>query len=227
MDMLTMFHKGGIMMYMILLLSLAAVYITIERYMILRRSKPSAGRFQMSLRMMLGKKDLNNAKEFCIQDRSPSGRVVLAALEKVHHHPGRVREAIEDQGREEIAQIEKHFGILASVAGMAPMLGFLGTVLGMIEAFQSVAITGGQASPVELADGIWEALITTAFGLFIGIITYGVYNWFIARTQEISMQLERVGREILDIIEEELHIGNPNSAYPEVKDKKRQLEEVQ
>lgn len=227
MDMLTMFHKGGVMMYLILLLSFVAVYIVIERYLTLKKSRPSTGRFQMSLRMMLGKKDLNNAKEFCIQDRSPSGRVVLSALEKVHHHPGRVREAIEDQGREEIAQLEKHLGILASVAGMAPMLGFLGTVMGMIEAFQAIAATGGQASPIELADGIWEALTTTAFGLFVGILTYGAYNWFIARTQEISMQLERVGREILDIIEEELHIGNSNPVVIDSKEKKRHLEEVQ
>lgn len=208
MDLLTMFVKGGIMMYAILLTSLVAVYIFIERYLILKRSKPTSGRFEMSLRMMLAKNDIDHAKEFAIQERSPSGRIVLAALEKVHHHPGRVREAIEDQGREEVAQLEKHLGILASIAGIAPMLGFLGTVLGMISAFQAVAATGGQASPVELADGIWEALITTAFGLFVGIAAYGAYNWLVAKTQEIAMQMERIGREILDIIEEELHFSN-------------------
>lgn len=208
MDLITMFVKGGVMMYAILLTSLVAVYIFIERYLILKKSKPSTGRFEMSLRMMLSKNDLDHAKEFAIQDRSPSGRIVLAALEKVHHHPGRVREAIEDQGREEVAQLEKHLGILASIAGIAPMLGFLGTVLGMIAAFQAVAATGGQASPVELADGIWEALITTAFGLFVGIAAYAAYNWLVARTQEVAQQMERIGREILDIIEEELHPSN-------------------
>ncbi|MDI6802448.1 MAG: MotA/TolQ/ExbB proton channel family protein [Bacteroidota bacterium] len=224
MDLLTMFYKGGIMMYFILLLSIAAGYIVIERYLTLRRSRPSSGRFEMSLRMMLGKKDLDHAKEFAIQDRSPSGRVVLAALEKVHHNPGRVREAIEDQGREEIAQLEKHLGILASVAGIAPMLGFLGTVLGMITTFQAVAATGGQASPVELADGIWEALITTAFGLFVGILAYGAYNWLVAKTQEIAMRMERVGREILDVIEEELHVSvNPTSCDIKIRTKQTEV----
>jgi biopolymer transport protein ExbB len=207
MDLLTMFEKGGIMMYFILFLSLVAGYIFIQRLMILARAKSSTGTFAMTLKVFLGKKDIEGAKNYCMQDRSPSGRVVFAGLEKVHHHPGRIREAIEDQGREEVARLEKNLGILASVAGIAPMLGFLGTVLGMISAFQAVASTGGQASPVELADGIWEALITTAFGLFVGIGTYGIYNWLVSKTQHIATQLERVGREALDIIEEELHVS--------------------
>jgi biopolymer transport protein ExbB len=217
MDLLTMFDKGGIMMYFILLLSLLGGYIFIERFITLRRAKSSAGTFGMTLKVFLGKEDIEGAKNFCLQDRSPSGRVVFAGLEKVHHHPGRVREAIEDQGREEIARLEKNLGILASVAGIAPMLGFLGTVLGMITAFQAVAASGGQASPVELADGIWEALITTAFGLFVGIAVYGAYNWLVAKTQLIATQLERVGREALDIIEEELHMSAPESTGPQTR----------
>lgn len=207
MDLLTMFDKGGIMMYFILFLSLVAGYIFIERFMVLKKAKSSTGTFAMTLKVFLGKKDIEGAKDFCLQDRSPSGRVVFAGLEKVHHHPGRIREAIEDQGREEIARLERNLGILASVAGIAPMLGFLGTVLGMITAFQAVAASGGQASPVELADGIWEALITTAFGLFVGIVAYAVYNWLVSKTQHMATQLERVGREALDIIEEELHVS--------------------
>lgn len=195
------------MMYLILFLSLVGGYILIERFITLRRASPSSGKFQMNLRMLLGRKDLRAAKEYCLHERSPSGHIVFAGLEKVHHDPGRVREAIEDQGREEIAALEKHLGILASIAGIAPMLGLLGTVLGMITAFQAVAATGGQATPVELADGIWEALITTAFGLFVGIMVYGGYNLLIGKTQDIASRLERVGREALDIIEEELHVS--------------------
>lgn len=207
MDLLTMFEKGGIMMYPILFSSLVAGYIIIERMMVLSRAKSSTGTFAMTLKVFLGKKDIEGAKDYCLQDRSPSGRVVFAGLEKVHHHPGRIREAIEDQGREEIARLERNLGILASVAGIAPMLGFLGTVTGMISAFQAVAASGGQVSPAELADGIWEALITTAFGLIIGIVAYAVYNWLVSKTQQIATQLERVGREALDIIEEELHVS--------------------
>lgn len=202
-----MFDKGGIMMYVILFLSLVAGYIFIERMLVLSRAKSSTGTFAMTLKVFLGKKDVEGAKDFCLQDRSPSGRVVFAGLEKVHHHPGRIREAIEDQGREEVARLEKNLGILASVAGLAPMVGFLGTVTGMIAAFQAIAASGGQASPVELADGIWEALITTAFGLIVGIPSYAAYNWLVSKTQQIATQLERVGREALDIIEEELHVA--------------------
>ena len=205
MDLMTMFIKGGIMMYFILIASLIAGYVVIERMITLRRARTSIGTFAMTLKVLLVKKDVEGAKDYCLRDRSASGRVVFAGLEKIHHHPGRVREAIEDQGREEVARLEKNLGILASVAGVAPMLGFLGTVTGMIAAFQIVAASGGQTSPAELADGIWEALITTAFGLFVGIPAYAAYNWLVSKTQQLAGQLERVGREALDVIEEEVH----------------------
>lgn len=202
MDFLTIFARGGFLMYIILLLSLIGVFIIIERWMTLRRSRPRTGAFQLKLRKILENKNIQLAQEFCIRENSPAGRIVGAGLEKINYGPVRLRQAMEDQGREEVHYLERHLGILASIAGIAPMLGFLGTVTGMLAAFQAVAAAAGQPSPTDLADGIWEALITTVFGLAVGIFTYGFYNYLINSTQVIISTLERVARDTFDAVEE-------------------------
>lgn len=202
MDFLTLFARGGFVMYVILLLSILGVFIIVERWLTLRKSQPRTGAFQLKLRKLLENKNLQLAQEFCIRENSPAGRIVGAGLEKINYGPVRVRQSMEDQGREEVHFLERHLGILASIAGIAPMLGFLGTVTGMMEAFQAVAAAGGQPSPTDLADGIWEALITTVFGLAVGIFTYGFYNYLINSTQSIISTLERVARDTFDAVEE-------------------------
>lgn len=202
MDFLTLFNKGGVIMYAILLLSFVGIYISVERWLTLRKSKPTTSAFQLKLRKILENKNLQLAEEFCMQENSPAGRVVGAGLEKINYGPLRVRQAMEDQGREEVHFLERHFGILASIAGIAPMLGFLGTVTGMMEAFQAVAAAAGQPSPTDLADGIWEALLTTIFGLGVGIIAYGLYNYLVNATQALIGTLERVARDAFDAVEE-------------------------
>ena len=183
----------------------------IERWLTLRRSKPPTGAFQLKLRKLLDSRDLKLAQEFCIQESSPAGRIVGAGLEKIHHGPLRVRQAMEDQGREEITLLERHLGIIASVAGIAPMLGFLGTVTGLVAAFQAVAAPSGQPSPLDLADGIWEALITTVFGLVVGIPAAALYNYFVNAIHTNSSTFERIARDALDAIEESLYEGKKTS----------------
>ena len=204
MDFLTMYQRGGIVMHPILLCSLIAVYIGIERWLTLRKARPPKGAFQLKLRKFLEGKNLQLAQEFCIQENSPAGRIVGAGLEKIHHGPMRVRQAMEDQGREEVSALEHHLAILASIAGVAPMLGFLGTVTGLVAAFQAVASASGQPSPADLADGIWEALITTVFGLVVGIPVAAYYNYLVNAIHSISASLERISRDALDAIEESI-----------------------
>jgi biopolymer transport protein ExbB len=217
MDLVSFYLRGGLLMYPILLLSLIGVYIILERWLTLRKSRPPAGSFQLRLRKFLESKNVQLAREFCIQEKSPAGRIVSAGLEKIHHGAVRVRQAMEDQGREEVNLLERHLSVLASIAGIAPMLGFLGTVTGMVSAFQAVAATGGQASPATLADGIWEALITTVFGLAVGIIAYGFYNYLVNATQTVVSALERVGRDALDAIEESIYHGSSTPDTVETK----------
>jgi biopolymer transport protein ExbB len=111
-----------------------------------------------------------------------------------------VREAIENAGKEEIYHLERGLGILASVAGIAPLLGFLGTVTGMIEAFRTIETVGGNVNPADLAGGIWEALLTTAFGLIVGIIAYGFYNFFVSRVTRSVFEMESASEEFLDLV---------------------------
>ncbi len=212
MEIFTWFGRGGLVMYPILLCSVAALYIVIERMLTFRSTKPPGGAFQLKLRKVLEGRDVRLAQELCIQENSAVGRIVGAGLEKVHHGPMRVRQAMEDQGREEVTQMERHLGILASIAGIAPMLGFLGTVTGLVVAFQSVATAAGQPSPVDLADGIWEALVTTVFGLVVGIPAAAAYNYLVNQVHSISSMFERIARDSLDAIEESIHLAAPKAA---------------
>ncbi len=211
MELLTWFDRGGIVMYPILLCSIVAVYIMIERWLTIRSAKAPSSAFQLKLRKMLESKNVQLAHEICIQEKSPVGRIIGAGLEKIHHGPSRVRQAMEDQGREEVTLLERHLGMLASVAGIAPMLGFLGTVTGLLAAFQAVAAAVGQPSPADLADGIWEALITTVYGLVVGIPVSAAYNYFINRIQIVATAYERIARDTLDAIEESIHMSSTES----------------
>lgn len=215
MEVFTWFSRGGIIMYPILLCSLVGAYIIIERLLTLKKATPPASAFQIKLRKMLESKNLQLAQEMCIHEKSPIGRIVGAGLEKIHHGPSRVRQAMEDQGREEITLLERHLGILASVAGIAPMLGFLGTVTGLVAAFQAVASAVGQPSPADLADGIWEALITTVFGLVVGIPVAATYNYLVNKVQIIASSSERIARDTLDAIEEIIYSGNKQVNHEE------------
>ncbi|MDI6765717.1 MAG: MotA/TolQ/ExbB proton channel family protein [Bacteroidota bacterium] len=197
-------------MYPILLCSFAGIYIILERWLTLKKATPPASAFQIRLRKMLEGKNLQLAQEMCIQETTPIGRIVGAGLEKIHHGSMRVRQAMEDQGREEMTHLERHLGILATIAGIAPMLGFLGTVTGLVGAFQSVASAAGQPSPADLADGIWEALITTVFGLSVGIPVAMAYNYLVNKVQSVASSCERIGRDTLDAIEEIIYGGSQN-----------------
>src|SRR6185503_9546813 len=135
MEIITWFVRGGIVMWPILLCSVVGVYVAIERLLAFRSAKPPGGAFQVKLRKVLEGKDVRLAQELCIREKSPVARIVGAGLEKVHHGPMRVRQAMEDQGKEEFTELERHLSVLASIAGIAPMLGFLGTVTGLIAAF--------------------------------------------------------------------------------------------
>jgi len=212
MEIITWFMRGGVVMWPILLCSVVALYVVIERMLTFRGAKPPGGAFTLRLRRVLEGKDVRLAQELCIQEKSPVGRIVGAGLEKVHHGPMRVRQAMEDQGKEEFTHLERHLGVLASVAGIAPMLGFLGTVTGLIAAFQAVATAVGQPSPADLAAGIWEALITTVFGLAVGIPAAAVYNYLVNQVHAITASFERIARDSLDAIEESIHMTETNPA---------------
>lgn len=194
-------------MHPILLCSIVALYIIVERYMALRRAREIPDGFNKQLREFLRKGDINSAVLYAAQYDIPLARVVKVGLQKIHRGYRRVQEAMEDQGRAEMGLLEKHMGVLATVAGVAPLLGFLGTVIGIAIAFQEIASRGGQVSADVLADGISQALYTTVFGLVVGIPAFALFNYLNGMIRNVVGTLENQAREMFDAIEEELPVN--------------------
>ncbi|NMB83563.1 MAG: MotA/TolQ/ExbB proton channel family protein [Ignavibacteria bacterium] len=202
MDLLSIFVKGGIIMYFILASSIVAVAIAIEKFIVLKKAKVNVPAFLIKLRALIKKKDLEGAISYCMQERTPVSNIVKKGLKKIRFGHQRVVESIESAGRQEISKLEKGLSILASIAGIAPLLGFLGTVTGMIGAFMKIQELQGSANPADLAGGIWEALITTAFGLIVGIPALALYNYFVSKINKMVVDMERISNDLIDMLDD-------------------------
>lgn len=202
MNLIEMFFKGGIMMWPILAGSILALAITIEKFLTIKKSKVNVTAFTIKIRTILKKKDISGAISYCMEEKTPIANIIRRGLKKYKFGRKRVIEAIEAAGKIEIGKMEKGLSTLATIAGAAPMLGFLGTVTGMISAFMRIQELQGSASPADLAGGIWEALITTAFGLIVGIPALALYNYFLSLVNKNVLEMERIATEILDVLDE-------------------------
>jgi biopolymer transport protein ExbB len=145
---------------------------------------------------------MSGAASYCLREKSPIANMVRKGLKKFGMGHERVKEAIENAGRQEVSKLEKGLSILATVAGVAPLLGFLGTVTGMIQAFMRIEDLAGAANPSDLAGGIWEALLTTAFGLIVGIPAYAFYNYFISSIKRFVSDMETVANDVVDTMQD-------------------------
>jgi len=217
MDLLTMFLKGGVIMYPILLSSIIAVAVIIDKFIMLHRSKVNVAAFMIKLRGLLKKRDIAGAIAFCNGEKTPAANIIKKGLKKIRFGHQRVKEALEDAGRQEITRLEKGLSTLATVSGIAPMLGFLGTVTGMVTAFQTIQDLMGAANPSDLAGGIWEALITTVFGLVVGIPALAFYNYFTERIKKLIAEIEVISSDLMDIVEETATGAKPSDDDEEIK----------
>jgi biopolymer transport protein ExbB len=172
--------------------------------MALRRARTIPSGFSNELRNFIRRGEVQSAMLYVTRYDIPVGRIIKAGLQKLHRGHARVQQAMEEQGRTEAVMLEKRMGVLATMAGVAPLLGFLGTVVGIALAFDQIAQLGGKVSPDALADGISQALYTTVFGLIVGIPAFAAFNYLQSIIQETVANLEATAREILDTIEEEL-----------------------
>jgi len=202
MNLIQMFLKGGLVMWPILACSIIGVAIAIEKFMVIKKAKINVVAFSIKIRGILKKKDLFGAISYCMEEKSPISNIIRRGLKKYKFGRKRVIESIESAGKQEISKLEKGLSTLATVAGAAPMLGFLGTVTGMIGAFMKIQELQGSASPADLASGIWEALLTTAFGLFVGIPALALYNYFVSLISKIVLDMERVATDVLDVLDD-------------------------
>ena len=202
MNLLSVLLKGGWLMLPIFLSSIIAVAIIIDRYIVIRKSRMNVPAFLVKIRGMLKKKDLTGAIHYCNEEKSPAANIIKKGLRKHNLGRERIKEVIESAGRQEINKLEKGLSVLATISGVAPLLGFLGTVTGMISAFMRIEDLQGAANPSDLAGGIWEALLTTAFGLAVGIIALSFYNYLVAAVNKLVLDMEVVTNDVIDIIEE-------------------------
>jgi len=193
--------KGGFMMIPILLLFIITIYILIERILVINKESKSPKNFTDEIIKRINNNDINGAKLICDDTNNPIARMILKGLNKIENSLKNIETSIENVGKIEIYNLEKNLSLLATISGAAPMMGFLGTVTGMIQAFISIAQEEGAVSPKLLSSGIYEAMITTATGLFVGIVAYLAYNYLVSRVEKLIHRMEYSTIEFIETLQ--------------------------
>lgn len=197
--MLTIMTKGGPLMWLILFNSVLAIAIFFERLFHYHRAQINAHDFVQGIRNALKRGNVIESIELCNEAPGPVAQVVKAAV--VNHDRSReeIREAIQDVARSEVARLERNLAILATIGQVTPLVGFLGTVTGMIRMFMVIQ-RAPLPNPGDLAGGIWEALLTTAGGLVVAIPTYVAYNYLVSRVQNLVLDMEKAANDIVGFL---------------------------
>ncbi|MAS39309.1 MAG: biopolymer transporter ExbB [Flammeovirgaceae bacterium] len=198
---LELLFKGGFMMLPLLILFFFTIYIFIEKILIINRESKSPKNFNEEIINRIKNDDINGAKLVCKDINNPVSRMILKGLDKLHTNLKNIETSIENVGKIEIYNLEKKLSMLATISGAAPMIGFLGTVTGMIQAFISIAEEEGAVSPKLLSSGIYEAMLTTAAGLFVGIIAYLAYNYLVTRVEKLIHNMEYTTIEFIETLQ--------------------------
>jgi biopolymer transport protein ExbB len=202
-SLIDLIFKGGFMMIPLLILSILAVYIFFERIMTLKKASKTPAGFVDKIKSMVLNGDVNGARLICSQTDTPIAKMVEKGIARIGNPLKNIEVAIENVGKVEIYKLEKNLSLLATISGAAPMLGFLGTVFGMIQAFISIAQEEGSVSPKLLSEGIYIAMITTAAGLFVGIVAYLGYNYLVAQVQKEIHKMEHTSIDFIDLLQEQ------------------------
>lgn len=194
--------KGGWIMAVLLILSLIACYIFVERLLLLNKMGKKSPDFLMKIRDYIREGNLRAAKELCDRRDTPGAKMISKGIARLGRPMQDIQTAIENVGNIEVAKMEKRLPALATIASGAPMIGFLGTVTGMVRAFYDMATAGTNVDITLLSSGIYEALVTTVGGLVVGIITLFAYNYLVGRIENIVTQSETDALEFMDLLNE-------------------------
>lgn len=194
--------KGGWVMVPIILLSFVAAYIFIERFYVIRKATKEDQNFMNRIKDYIHEGRIEAATALCKATDSPSARMVEKGISRLGRPLQDIQTAIENVGKLEISKLEKGFPTLATITGAEPMLGFLGTVIGMVQSFYNMEQAGNNIDVSMMSGGIYTALITTVAGLIIGILGYFAYNTLVVRTEKVVFNLEATLTEFMDILNE-------------------------
>ena len=186
----------------LLILSGLAIYILIERYLTIKRAGEVDDNFMKEIGSFVQNGDIQSAINKCSVTDTPVARLVSKGLQRIGKPLEDINTAVQNVGNLEIYKLEKNVSVIATIAGAAPMIGFLGTVIGMIVAIHEIANSGGQIDIKMLSDGLYTAMTTTVAGLVVGIISYIQYNHLVGRTNKVVYEMEAKSVEFLDLLNE-------------------------
>ena len=194
--------KGGWIMAILGVFSIIAVYIFIERYVAIGSASKEDTNFMNHIRDFIYDGKIDAALALCKKTDNPIARMIEKGLMRIGKPLGDISTAIETVGKLEVSKLEKNIATLATIAGAGPMLGFLGTVIGMIRAFYDMSMAGNNIDIALLSTGIYQAMITTVAGLIVGIIAYICYNVLVSKVEKLVFKLEARATEFMDVLNE-------------------------
>ena len=191
---------GNLVMGALGILSIFAIYILIERFSAINKASQEDQNFLKSIQNFVEAKDIEAAKKLCRNTDSPISRMIEKGVNRINKPMTDISAAIENQGKLEVFKMENNLANLATISGAAPMIGFLGTVIGMIAAFHEMASAGGNIDVEMLSKGIYTAMTTTVAGLIVGIIAFIAYNYLVSKIDKVVFMLEAKTTEFLDLL---------------------------
>lgn len=199
-NVIDLFWAGGWIMWVLLAMSVYAVYVFFERNAALRNALKEDKNFMSKIKDYIHSGNIENARNLCEQTDNPVARLVAKGISRIGRPLNDIQTAVENAGNIEVARLEKGLASLASISGGGPMIGFLGTVTGMIEAFFQMASAGNNIEVSSLAGGIYTALVTTVGGLIVGLIAYFAHNYLVSRVDRVVATLETRTMEFMDLL---------------------------
>ena len=203
---LSLMTNGGIgaqiIMSILFIMSIMAIYLFVSRLSAIKRSSQMDSKFMDDIKDYITNGNLQSATNLCERSDTPVGRMLAKGIRRIGKPLQDISASIENQGKLEIQRLERNLPYLATISGGAPMLGFLGTVIGMILSFKEMANAGGGVQVDMMAEGIYVAMTTTVAGLVVGIIAYFGYNYLVMRVESVIHTLESSATEFLDLLNE-------------------------
>jgi biopolymer transport protein ExbB len=193
--------KGGWVMYPIGLLSVITVYIFIERYVVVRKASRQDANFMNNIRDFIYQGRIDSALAFCKNSNRPISRMIEKGIKRISRPMKEIEESIEIVGKFEVYKLEKNLVILAIIAGIAPMFGFIGTIIGVIKIFHDISIAG-DVSITSVSAGLYTKMVSSATGLMVGIIAFVCYHWLNIMIEKVVQRLEQNAMEFMDLLQE-------------------------
>ena len=201
-SLISMAAKGGFLMIVLLVLSVIAIYLFGKKWWMIHQAGKIDRHFMDDIRDYIHEGKLKSAVTLCTKYNSPVARLVQKGIERIGRPLSDIQTAVENVGNAEVARLEKGLPILATIAGGAPMIGFLGTVLGMVQAFFNMSQAGNNIDITLLSSGIYTAMITTVGGLIVGIIAYFGYNYLSSHISDLVFKMESATIDFMDLLHE-------------------------